>query len=123
MDAYQDVLAQLGSRAPKLRANFHFFVGDVNIAKQILEIGGTMSFDGPITFTTDYDEVIKFIPLESIHAETDAPFAAPVPYRGKTCEPWMVEDVVEKIAEVKGMELEEVKMQLVENAKRFFKLK
>jgi TatD DNase family protein len=123
MDAYEDVLNILEKIPDAPKANFHFFVGNTEIAKRILALGGTMSFDGPITFTSEYDEVIKFIPLESMHAETDAPFAAPAPYRGKTCEPWMVVEVVKKIAAVKGLPLEDVKVQLRKNAQEFFKLK
>ncbi len=122
MDAYEEVLNILESISEAPKANFHFFVGDIAIAKRILALGGTMSFDGPITFTTDYDEVLAFVPIEHMHAETDAPFAAPVPYRGKTCEPWMVREVVQKIAEVKGLPVEQVRLQLVENAKKFFAL-
>ena len=119
MDAYEDALEVLSSY-PDVRANFHFFVGDMRIARMIVERGYTMSYDGPITFSHDYDEVIKFVPLESIMAETDAPFAAPAPYRGKRCEPWMVEEVVKRIAEIKGIELQVVRKTLLENAKRVF---
>lgn len=119
MDAYEDVLNILESYSG-LRANFHFFVGDISIAQRIVKNGWTASFDGPITFARDYDEVIRFLPLESIMAETDAPFAAPVPYRGKTCESWMVEEVVKKIAEIKEMELETVKSQLLANTQKVF---
>ncbi len=119
-DAYEDVLDILESIEDCPRANFHFFVGDIPIAKRILAIGGTMSFDGPITFSHDYDEVIAFLPIESIMAETDAPFAAPVPHRGKTCEPWMVEEVITRIAEIKELLLEDVRQTLYENAKRVF---
>lgn len=122
MDAYEDVLTILENTPDAPKANFHFFVGNVEIAKRILALGGTMSFDGPITFTTDYDEVLTFVPLESMHAETDAPFAAPAPYRGKTCEPWMVREVAQKIADVKGLPLEQVRLQLKKNAQQFFKL-
>ena len=122
MDAYEDTLEIFKNLETAPRANFHFFVGNVEIAKQILALGGTMSFDGPITFSKDYDEVIAFIPLESIMAETDAPFAAPAPYRGKTCEPWMVEEIVKKIAEIKGLDVEMVKKQLLANAENYFKL-
>jgi len=122
MDAYEDVLKILESIPEAPRANFHFFVGNIEIAKRILALGGTMSFDGPITFTTDYDDVLAFIPLESMHAETDAPFAAPAPYRGQKCEPWMVVEVVKKIAQIKGLPLEDVRKQLIENAQHFFSL-
>ncbi len=119
MDAYEDVLLIL-AEYPNVKANFHFFVGDMSIAKVIVERGYTASFDGPITFSSDYDEVIKFLSIENIMAETDAPFAAPAPYRGKRCEPWMVEEVVKKIAEIKGLPIEEVEAKLLENAKRVF---
>ena len=120
MDAYEDVLEILRGAPAAPRANFHFFVGNIEIAQQILALGGTMSFDGPVTFSKDYDEVIAFVPLESLHAETDAPFAAPAPYRGKTCEPWMVEEIVQRVAEIKQMQFEQVQKQLLENAKHFF---
>ncbi len=128
MDAYEDVLDILDSYSnltPEnyhLSVNFHFFVGNVDIAKRALEAGHTMSFDGPITFSGDYDETINFLPIESIMAETDAPYAAPVPHRGKTCEPWMVEEVYKAIARIKGLDEEEVRISLINNAKRFFKL-
>lgn len=120
MDAYEEVLDILENSGVK--ANFHFFVGNVDIAKRALEAGHTMSFDGPITFSGDYDETIKFLPIDSIMAETDAPYAAPVPHRGKTCEPWMVEEVYKAIARIKGLDEEEVRAALISNAKRFFRL-
>ena len=81
-----------------------------------------MSFDGPITFVSDYDEVIKFMPIENIMCETDAPFAAPVPYRGKTCEPYMVIEIYKKIAEIKGLDLETTTFKICENVKRVFNI-
>ena len=123
MDAYIDVLdilAEYKKDNPSLMANFHFFVGDIEIAKRVLSFGFTMSFDGPITFSHDYDEVIKFLPLENIMAETDAPFAAPVPHRGKTCEPYMVIEIYKKIAELKGIPEETAREQILANAKRVF---
>ncbi|MFN4181277.1 MAG: TatD family hydrolase [Candidatus Paceibacteria bacterium] len=120
MDAYHDVLDILESikkEHPVIQANFHFFVGDIEVAKRILDLGFTVSFDGPITFARDYDEVIKFLPLESIMIETDAPFAAPVPYRGKTCEPYMILEIAQKIAEIKNLPLEQTSATLLKNAK------
>jgi TatD DNase family protein len=122
VDAYEDTLDILEKIPNAPKANFHFFVGNIEIARRILALGGTMSFDGPITFSRDYDELIRFIPLESMHAETDAPFAAPAPYRGKLCEPWMVEEIVRKIAEIQGLDFEQVQVQLVKNAQQFFDL-
>lgn len=125
MDAYVDILNILESykkENPFLMANFHFFAGNLDIAKRIIELGFTLSFDGPITFSSDYDEIIKIIPIESVMAETDSPFAAPSPYRGKRAEPQMVKEIVKKIAEIKGLSEEEVAKVIVSNAKRVFDL-
>ena len=122
MDAYHDVLDILEvvkKEHPDLRANFHFFVGDIEVARRIISLGFTVSFDGPITFAREYDEVIKFLPLESILVETDAPFAAPVPYRGKTCEPYMVIEIAQKIAEIKNLPLTHTSTALLQNAQRY----
>lgn len=124
MDAYIDALDILEiykKENPKLYANFHFFVGDLEIAKRILENNFTVSFDGPITFARDYDEVIKFLPIENIMCETDAPFAAPAPHRGKICEPYMVIEIYKKIAEIKELDIETTIFQIRENVKRVFK--
>ena len=126
MDAYEDVLDILEpyskEHGKKLRGNSHFFVGDIDIAKRFLNLGFTLSFDGPITFARDYDDVIRYIPLDMILSETDAPFAAPEPYRGKTNMPQYVKEVVKKIAEIRGEELEKVQKTLVQNAIRVFNL-
>ena len=98
----------------------------LNCAKEILErflaIGFTVSFSGVITFTHDYDELIKLTPLNMIMAETDAPFAAPVPHRGVRNEPIYVEEVVKKIAETRGIPLKEMSSRIVENTQEVFGL-
>ncbi|MFZ2072335.1 MAG: TatD family hydrolase [Minisyncoccia bacterium] len=125
MDAYEDALSILKEykNEKDLKGNFHFYVGDIPITKRILQLGFTVSFDGPITFSHDYDEVIKFLPIQSIMAETDSPFAAPVPYRGKVCEPFMVMEIVKKIAEIKGLPEPEVAKTILENSERVFDIK
>ncbi|MEK7135141.1 MAG: TatD family hydrolase [Patescibacteria group bacterium] len=100
----------------KLRGNVHFFAGRFEVAERLFAIGFTISFTGVITFTTDYDEVIKRAPLNMIMSETDAPYVAPVPYRGKRNEPSYVSEVVARIAEIRGQEFELVRGALVENA-------
>lgn len=121
MDAYEDVLQILESRAgDKIRGDVHFFVGSPEIAQRFLKLSLCLSFTGVITFARDYDEVIKLAPIENILTETDAPFVAPVPYRGKECEPWMVEEVTKKIAEIKGLELEQVRLQILQNKRSLF---
>lgn len=122
MDAYIDVLSILES-FPEIKVNFHFFVGNVEVAKKVLARGGTMSFDGPITFSSEYDEVIKYIPLESIMAETDAPFAAPAPYRGRENSPAYVGEVYKAIARIKNLDLEVVRVALIANARKAFDIR
>lgn len=104
----------------KLRANFHFFSGSKQCMLDIVAVGFTVSVDGPITFSHDYDDMIRACPIESLMIETDAPFAAPVPYRGKPCEPWMVVEVVKKVAELKEIDTETVRVQMLENTQTFF---
>lgn len=119
MDAYEDALVLLKKYA-KVKGNVHFFAGTLDIAKQFWEIGFTTSFTGVITFTNDYDEVVKSAPLEMLHAETDAPYVAPKPFRGQRNEPMHVREVYKKIAELRGEDEEVVRLQLLENAKRLF---
>lgn len=120
-DAYFDIVDMLVSTASSWpsdipRGNMHFFSGNLDSARLLLNQGMTLSFDGPITFTSDYDDVIEFTPLDSIHVETDAPFAAPVPYRGKRSDPTMVEFVIERISQIKRIDKEDLKKQLLINA-------
>jgi len=122
-NSYDDVLDILESYKNKnLRGNAHFFAGTVEQAKRFLDLGFTLSFTGVITFTHDYDEVIKFVPIESIMSETDSPFVAPVPYRGKRNEPYYVIEVVKKIAEIKGEPEELVREVLLKNALQNFNI-
>jgi len=121
MDAYEDILAVLADY-PGIRGNVHFFAGTVDIARRFLDIGFSLSFDGPITFTDEYDDVIKMVPGDMLMAETDAPFAAPAPYRGKRNEPTYVTFVADRLAEVRGEEKEAFRSRLVQNAVRIFGL-
>lgn len=100
----------------KLRGNAHFFTGTVEEAKQYFELGFSISFTGVITFTHDYDEVIKSTPLGSLHAETDSPFVSPVPFRGRRNDPVKVIEVVKTMAKIKEIPLEELKKALLSNA-------
>ncbi len=122
MDAYEDVLEIL-SEHPNVVGNVHFFVGNVDIARRFLDKGFTMSYTGVLTFSGDYDEVVRFIPLERIMSETDAPYVAPKTYRGKRNEPSYVSETVKRIAEIRGEDEEKVRRALVENAFREFRLK
>jgi len=87
----------------------HFFAGSLEDAKEFLALGFMISFTGVITFTHDYDEVIRNMPLDMIMSETDSPYVAPVPYRGKRNEPVYVKEIVKKIAEIKANYLKKIK--------------
>ena len=118
-----DILEPLVEKhGDKLRGDVHFFAGDLPTALRFIKIGFTLSFTGVITFAQSYDEVIKNIPLESIMSETDSPFVAPVPYRGKRNEPSYVQEVVKRLAEIRGEDLEMVREILINNAERVFKI-
>jgi len=122
MDAYIEGLEILSEEKykGKIKGNSHFFVGNLDIANKFIGLGHTLSFDGPITFSNDYDEVIKSMPIEKIMAETDAPFAAPVPYRGKRNSPLYVKEIYDKISDLKDLDREEVREILNKNAIDFW---
>jgi TatD DNase family protein len=123
-DAYSDVVEILESKNKEygegLWGNAHFFAGNVEIARRLWNIGFSTSFTGVITFARNYDEIIKIAPLELIMSETDAPYVAPVPMRGKRNEPSNVKEVVKVIAEIRSESDEVVKMAMVRNALRIF---
>lgn len=118
---YADVLAVLKQYA-KVPGNVHFYAGSYEEAKDFFNIGFTISFTGVITFAKVYEEIVRSVPLDLIHGETDCPYVAPIPYRGKRCEPWMVKEVYKKIAQIRGEDEEVVRFQLLENARRLYRL-
>lgn len=120
-DAYKDAL-ELLKRYSKVKGDVHFFAGNWDIAKQFLDLGFTLSFTGVVTFTHDYDEVVRNTPADMILSETDAPYITPVPFRGKRNEPAHVREVVKKLAELKGMDEESMRAQILLNSQRVFKL-
>jgi TatD DNase family protein len=91
------------------RGVFHCFSEDAEYAKRVLDQGLCVSFTGNITYKNSrLPDVARALPLERILLETDAPFMAPVPYRGKRCEPAQVREVALKLAEIHGVPIEEV---------------
>ena len=119
--AYKDALALLREYATG-KGDVHFFAGDWAIAKEWLNIGFTLSFTGVLTFTHDYDEVVKNTPLDMLLSETDAPYITPVPHRGKRNEPIFVSEIVKAMARIKGQNEEDVGQQLIKNAERLFSI-
>lgn len=128
-DAYEDILEILKSeirnlKSEKLRYEIHSFTGPVEVAKQFIELGGYIGLNGIITFdkTGNMETVVKGVPLERIVVETDSPYLAPAPYRGKRNEPAYVAEVAKKIAEWKQCTPEFVAQRTSDNAYRLFKL-
>ena len=118
-NAYLDSIELLKSHA-KVRGDVHFFAGDWDIAREFLDLGFTLSFTGVLTFTHDYDEVVRDAPLDMLLSETDAPYITPVPYRGKRNEPVYVTEVVKAIANIRNEDADMVRLQLLANAGRVF---
>lgn len=118
-NAYKDAWEIL-KRTATVRGNSHFFAGSVEDAKRFWDMGYSTSFTGVITFTNDYDEVVRMAPCDLIHAETDAPYVAPKPYRGKRNEPLYVREVVARMATLRGVEEGVWREQLMGNARDFF---
>lgn len=125
-ESYKKILEILDeefiTHGAKLRGNAHFFAGTVEEAQAFLDRGFTVSFTGVITFAKQYEELVRYVPLEKMLSETDCPFVTPAPHRGKRNEPVFVKEVVKKIAEIKGLDIEVVRLTLLENAKRQFRI-
>lgn len=124
-DAHDDALAILNDfkirhGVSNLRGTAHFFTGSLHAAQGYWNLGFCTSFPGVITFAKETQQVVREAPINLILSETDAPYAAPVPYRGSRCEPLHVIEVVHKIAQIKNLPLEDVSKQLVTNARRTF---
>lgn len=120
-NAHKDSLELLKEHS-KVKGDIHFFAGSPEDAKGFVDFGFTLSFTGVITFSHDYDEVIRNTPMDMIMSETDSPYVSPVPHRGKRNEPVYVKEIVKKIAEIKGLSEEEVSVAIATNAKRVFNL-
>lgn len=127
IDAYEDVLEEItrgqDMHGARVRGNIHFFAGSPDIAGRFIEKNFTISFTGVVTFARDYDEALRSSPREMFMAETDAPFVAPAPFRGKCNSPLYMPEIVKKMAEVRGENFEEVKILILANANRVFGLK
>ncbi|HLD30952.1 MAG TPA: TatD family hydrolase [Patescibacteria group bacterium] len=121
-DAYDDLLEILKSNLVEKRGVIHSFIGGYKTARKFIELGYKIGMNGVMTYTTDFNRLIKEVALEDIVLETDCPYLTPIPHKGERNEPIYVKYVAEKVAEVKGISCEEVEKQTTENALRFFKL-
>ena len=119
-DAYEDLL-EIIIESEHNKGVIHCFSGDLEFANKIINLGYYISFTGMITFVKELEDVIKNISLNHILIETDSPYLAPVPYRGKINEPAYVEKIAEKIAEIKNLSAKEVIDITTNNANVLFK--
>lgn len=100
----------------------HCFSGNSQEAKQYLQMNFYLGFTGIITFTNSDDEIIRQTPLERILIETDCPYLAPVPHRGQRNEPSFIQYTAQKIAEIRGLSLEQIAEQTFQNARKLFRV-
>ena len=124
-DADMDMLEIL--KQHKINKGFvmHCFSSSVDVAKEILKLDGYISFSGTVTFKNARNliEVVKITPLDRILIETDAPYLAPEPNRGRRNEPAYVCFTAQKIADLREMSLEKISNIIMENTKRFYQIK
>ena len=110
---------------PEVKGVFHCFSGSAEMARELVKMGWMISFTGVLTYKNARKavETAEAVPIESIMIETDAPYMAPVPHRGKRCDSSLVLHTCEKLAEIKGISVEECARITMENGKRFFGIK
>lgn len=122
-DAYEEVYNfLLKKNMSEIKGVVHCFSSEWEIAQKFLDLGLYIGFDGPITYPKNNKlrEVVKNTPVERILPETDSPFLPPVPYRGKRNNPTYVKYVYEKISEIKGIDVENLKEIIKSNVEKLF---
>ena len=121
-DAHGDMVEHLRSRSRLPAGIMHCFSGSWEMAQELYKMGWYIGVDGPLTYknAAKLPEIVEKFPLERILVETDAPYLAPVPMRGKQNEPAFVRYVAEKVAEIKGISVENVAKQTSESAEELY---
>ncbi len=122
-DAHKDTL-DIMKEFPEVKGVLHCFAGSVEFARECLKLGYYIGFTGVVTFNNAKKalEVVKEVPLERILVETDAPYMAPTPHRGERNRSDYIKFIIEKIAEVKGLSVEEVERRTIENTKDLLRI-
>lgn len=124
-DANQDVFDLLREvDSFKTGVLLHCYSGSAELASQYVKLGAYISIAGPVTYKNARKtvETVEVVPLDRLLIETDSPYLTPVPFRGKRNEPMHVRHVCEKIAEIKGLTIEEVASATKENAIKYFSI-
>lgn len=123
--AFDDLIKLLNSSVQYLNSPpgiVHFFSGGMDHAQKLLDLGFCFTFGGVITFAKEYGELVKYIPLDRMLVETDAPYVAPASYRGKRNEPLYVTEIAKRIAELKDVEVEIIGEATVRNTRGLLKI-
>jgi len=122
-DSLDDTLAQLTPFAHRVRGVFHCFANDAATMKRVLALNSLVSFTGIVTFKNGQNvrDTLAETPLDMLMLETDSPYLAPIPYRGKRCEPAYVREIADLVAQVKGCTLETLSEQTCRTAETFFR--
>jgi TatD DNase family protein len=122
-DSLEDTLALLEPFAGRVRGVFHCFANDAATMQRIVAMGSLVSFTGILTFKNGQNirDTLAATPMDKFMLETDCPFLAPMPYRGKRCEPAYVKEISDVAAQVKGCSLEELSAATCATAEGFFK--
>jgi len=123
-EAHGETIEMLGSLRGKLTGVIHCFSGDRDMARKCLDLGYYISVPGTVTFNKaeELRRVVQYVPLTSLLVETDAPYLAPEPHRGKRNEPAYAVKTAERMAELKGLSYAEVARATSENARALFGL-
>jgi TatD DNase family protein len=125
-DAYRDAIEILKSykreHGDALRGDMHFFVGGIEEAREFIDLDFTLSYTAVLTFARDYDDVVRFAPATHLLTETDSPYVAPAPNRGKRNDPLAVRAVVEAMADIRGDDPEILRGDILQNVERVFKI-
>lgn len=122
--AEQDTIEILKEYKGDVQGLLHCFTGSLDMAKKALDIGYNISFSGILTFknASSLCEVCEFVPIDRLHLETDAPYLAPAPHRGKKNKPSYLVHTARKMAEIKKQSLENLQNQTLTNANLLFNL-
>jgi TatD DNase family protein len=121
-DAHKETMEFLDYRKGRLRGVLHCFSGDLEMAKKCIDLGFYISIAGPVTYKKSelLQKVAADIPLETMLVETDSPYLAPQPWRGKRNEPAFVVETARRVADIRGMAIDELGAATEQNTRRLF---
>ena len=122
-DCFEDTLAMMKPFADRVRGVFHCFAGDAAAMQRVLAMNSIVSFTGIVTFKNGQNvrDTVAATPLEKFMLETDCPYLAPIPYRGKRCEPAYVKEIAQTVADTKSISMNELSAATCRTASDFFR--